>query len=206
MTAEAGPYDNVTPLPGREVRGQIRFDPNEEFEEHLSGLFLPEKRELGRRGLFLASQYVLVSRLAGSQSLAGKDEQKAARLRRALQHGKDSQHRLNRYMQFAERTLGDHEFIALQFAIQLHPRTIHDIEHDDILRVEPLLRDGETAIKAVLVYEGSSIYGEKEREALIRKIGDYVMDDGITGRLESATQRRSPNSQAYVTNPRFTFS
>ena len=207
MSTEGAPDTSLVPFTySREAIGQIRFDPSEGLRERLADLFIPAKREIGRRSLFLSSQYKLIAQQASGGVIKGKEGQVAEHIDRALRPGKDRNNRLGKYMRKATVERGGQELLALQFAVHLDPQIMAAIDRDVILASEPLLPQGVGVVKAVLVYEAANIVEGKERDKAIRAIGTYVTGQEIILPNGGNIEQKSPNLQAYTNNLRFTFS
>ncbi len=196
----AGPF-----RPHQELVMQMHFDPGDELRERLSELYLPSARDIGRRGLFLSSQYRMVTERLPGNRLAGNDGQKVAHIGNALKHS-SGQNRLAQYMRLASAMRNGREYVALQFAVHLHPRTIDTLRSDELLQGEPILPPNENAVKAIVVYEANSILDGDHRQATLRKIGQFVSGLDILPHDGGNPQRRSLNQGAFVTNARFTAS
>ena len=207
MSTEGTPQDTLAHLSmRREAVGQIRFEPSESFCERLADVYLPEKREMARRAIFLSSQYRVVAQLGPGGTPRGVEGQVADRIHRSLQFGKDRRHLLGRYMRRADKIIGGHEMTALQFAIHLDPRVAAAIHGDEMLIEEQLLQERSPIIKALLVYDGASIHEGKKRDAAIRAIGEFVTGYEIIPADGGNEAQKSPNQAAYTSNLRFAFS
>lgn len=192
--------------PNREVVGQIYFDPDKELQERLTGLYLPEyRRELGRRSLFLSSQYRLVAEQGPGGVIKGRQGQIAKHIERALEPGAKRNNHLSRYMKKAEAKRNDREFLAFQFAVRLDPQIVARIDNDEILRQEALLPGRSRSIKAVIVYETDKILKDEQRERAIRAIREYVTGSSIAHVDHENENRLSPHSRAFTTNLQFVF-
>lgn len=204
MSTEGTQPDSLGNL-SREVVGQIRFDPSEGLKERLEDLYLPTKRDLGRRSLFLSSQYRLVTRQGPGGVVQGEDGQVAERIRNALRRGNNRPNHLGSYMRQAEAMRGGRDFFALQFAIHLDREIAKAIDSDEMLSRQPILEPRERALKVVFVYDARSIFSDGQRERAVRSIGRYVTGQDIIPLDGGNRQQKSPNRGAYTTNARFTF-
>ena len=205
MSTEGNQLDSLVHL-RREVVGQIRFDPSEGLKDRLNDLFIPARRELGRKSLFLSSQYRLIATQLPGGAIQGEQGQKAERIQRALRRGNDRPNPLGKYMRHASSMRSYGELFALQFAVHLDPQIIAAIANDELLSDQAIIPDRERNIKAILVYDAAHILEGKKRDMAVRAIGSYVTGQDILFEDGGDGQQKSPNSQAYTTKLRFTFS
>lgn len=207
MSTEGTPQDPLARLPiSREAIGQIRFDPSEALLDRLTDLYLPVKREVARRALFLSSQYKIIAQYGPGGVAQGEEGQLAERLDRALKPGVNSQNHLGRYMRQATVDRNGREFFALQFAVHLHPQIVSRIESDEKLSEELIFPRRDRVIKAFLAYDAEYILDGKRRDAAVRNIGKFVVGSEIMPHDGGEEGQLSQQPHAYVTNLRFRFS
>lgn len=188
---------------GPQQKGQIRFDPSDEFRHELLKVLQPKYRaELAGRAIYLSSLYSMMSHIGPDSRNVGANTQIADDLQRALQFGQRSHNRLGKHLQQGVATINDRQFIALKFAVHLPSRVRHEIWKDDLLKKETLLRGDDPSVEAAYVYEADKMLKGDEREAKILKLRQFVM-----GHNDSAEGSHipSPNPQAYTTNLRLEF-
>ena len=206
MSTRGTPRENLAHLSiSRDAVGQIRFEPSESLRERLVDVYLPEKREMAQRAIFLSSQYRVVGKLGPGGTPRGVEGQIADRIHRTLQLGKDRRHHLGRYMRRGEKLMNGHELMALQFAVHLDPRVVAAIRSDTMLKGEQLLQDRNPSLKALLVYDGASIHEGRKRDAAVRAIGEFVTGYEIIPIEGGDETQESPNQDAYTSNLRFAF-
>ena len=188
---------------GPQQKGQIRFDPSDEFRQELLRLLRPRYRgELAGRAIYLSSLYSIMSHIGPDSRNVGANAQKADKLQRALQFGQRAHNRLGKHLQQGSAVINDREFIALKFAVHLFPRVRHEIWNDDLLKNEALLREDDPSVEAAYIYEADTMVQGDEREARIQKLRQFIMGH-YEG--EEGSSIPSPNPKAYSTNLRLEF-